>query len=83
MLQVTENSPRFIVHDEPSVLAERTHRNITARIRAVRAQSSYFGQVEHLAQYAKVSIHLGLLVGRVFINAVTHGRFTSCTLTHK
>ncbi|WP_181002485.1 hypothetical protein [Pectobacterium odoriferum] len=80
---MTKNSHQFIVHDKLDVLAGRTHRNITARIRAVRAQSSYFGQVEHPAQYAKGSVHLGLLVGRVFIKSATPGHFTSCTLIQK
>ncbi len=56
VLQVTEDPHQFIVHDEPSFLAGRVHRDVAARIRAVRAQSPHFGQVEHLAQYAKALV---------------------------
>ena len=65
-LQLAEDPHHFLVHDEPGFLARRVHRDVAARIRAVRAEAPDFGQVEHLAQHAEGLVGLGRLVGQLF-----------------
>ena len=65
LLQMAEDPHHFLVHDEPGFLARRVHRDVAARIRAVRAVAPHFGQVEHLAQHAEGLVRLGRLVGQL------------------
>lgn len=66
LVQVAVDQRQFAIHDEPGFLARREHRDMPARVRAVRAVAPHFGQIEHLAQYAECLICLGRLVRELF-----------------
>lgn|GEM_PF-1555855 len=66
---IPEQLAHFLVADEVGGLAVGVHRDMAARVGAVRPIAPHFGQVEHLAHHAERAVRLGRLVGHLL-----HGR---------
>lgn len=64
-VKLTEQFAHVLVADKVSGLAVGVHRDVTARVGAVRPMAPDLGQVEHLAHHTESAVRLGRLVGHL------------------